>query len=229
MSTPETTRTKKIPFDVEMALEGLREAVGPLPKSSMFDHIRSGYTSIFEILIACVISARTNDKIARECVRRFFAVARTPARVLSLPEAEIDRLIAPATFHEQKAVTIREIARRTIRYFKGELPAHANTLQSFPGVGPTCAHMAVRISKGDLFEGADEHIHRVVRRWGYVRTVKPEATMEQLQERLTPGLRLEMKALLVPFGKYHCTEEEPMCSRCPLLKMCRQVGVTSHR
>ncbi|HZT79462.1 MAG TPA: hypothetical protein VFA26_04555 [Gemmataceae bacterium] len=35
--------------------------------------------------------------------------------------------------------------------------------------------------------------------------------------------------LLVPFGKHVCTGVRPRCSTCPLLDMCRQVGVTSHR
>jgi endonuclease-3 len=34
---------------------------------------------------------------------------------------------------------------------------------------------------------------------------------------------------LVPFGKHICTEERPKCSTCPVLEMCQQAGVTSHR
>jgi endonuclease III len=33
----------------------------------------------------------------------------------------------------------------------------------------------------------------------------------------------------VPFGKHVCTGVRPKCSTCPLLSMCQQVGVTSHR
>jgi hypothetical protein len=31
------------------------------------------------------------------------------------------------------------------------------------------------------------------------------------------------------FGKHVCTGTRPKCSTCPLLEMCQQVGVTSHR
>jgi len=34
---------------------------------------------------------------------------------------------------------------------------------------------------------------------------------------------------LVPFGKHICTGERPKGSPCPVLEMCRQVDVTSHR
>jgi endonuclease III len=34
---------------------------------------------------------------------------------------------------------------------------------------------------------------------------------------------------LVPFGKHVCTGKLPRCSTCPVLDMCRQVGVAAHR
>ena len=46
---------------------------------------------------------------------------------------------------------------------------------------------------------------------------------------LPKAYRVEINALLVPFGKHVCTGVRPKCSTCPLLAMCRQVGVTSHR
>ena len=43
------------------------------------------------------------------------------------------------------------------------------------------------------------------------------------------GYWIEINERLVPFGKWVCTSARPKCSTCPLLSMCRQVGVTSHR
>jgi endonuclease-3 len=61
-----------------------------------------------------------------------------------------------------------------------------------------------------------------------VRAKTPEKTMEQLHAKLPRHFRVEINALLVPFGKHVCTGERPKCSTCPLLSMCRQVGVASH-
>jgi endonuclease III len=33
----------------------------------------------------------------------------------------------------------------------------------------------------------------------------------------------------VPFGKHICIGNRPRCSTCPVLDMCRQAGVTTHR
>jgi endonuclease-3 len=40
---------------------------------------------------------------------------------------------------------------------------------------------------------------------------------------------IDINRLLVPFGKHICTGLRPRCSTCPVLDMCRQVGVTEHR
>src|SRR5436309_9592916 len=137
MAAPKTPRRPaKRPFDIEEAIPLLREAVAPYPKAALFELAADGHTSVFEILVACVISIRTYDEVTLPAARRLFAAARTPAEVAALSEAEIDRLIRPCTFHEPKARTIREIARRTVDEFDGDLPGDSEVLQSFHGVGP---------------------------------------------------------------------------------------------
>ena len=46
----------KQPFDVEEAIPLLREAVRPYPKAALFELAAEGHTSVFEILVACIIS-----------------------------------------------------------------------------------------------------------------------------------------------------------------------------
>jgi endonuclease-3 len=53
--------------------------------------------------------------------------------------------------------------------------------------------------------------------------------MVALDDRLPRQFRVEINALLVPFGKHVCTAVRPKCSICPLLGMCRRVGVTTYR
>jgi endonuclease III len=62
-----------------------------------------------------------------------------------------------------------------------------------------------------------------------VRTTQPEHTMAELERRLPRRYWVEINGLLVPFGKHVCTGRMPHCSTCPVLDMCRQVGVTAHR
>jgi endonuclease-3 len=219
----------KRPFDIEEAIRLLRKATAPYPKAALFELFAEGYTSVFEILIACVISIRTRDETTLPVARALFARARTPQEVLALSEKEIDQLIGACTFHEPKARTIRGIAQAAIRDHGGELPCELEPLLALHGVGPKCASLTLGIVCNQPLIGVDVHVHRVTNRWGYVSTKTPEKTMAALMEKLPQSYWVEINALLVPFGKHVCTGTSPKCSTCPLLEMCQQVGVTKHR
>ena len=221
--------TAKHPFEIKKAIPLLREAVVAYPKAALFELFAEGHTSVFEILIACVISIRTYDEVTLTVSRELFAGASTPAAMAALTETQIDALIRPCTFHEPKARTIREIARQTVEKYGGTLPCDRETLLSFKGVGPKCANLALGIACNLSLISVDVHVHRVTNRWGLVQTKTPEKTMAALQEELPQANWVEINALLVPFGKYLCTGVKPACSTCPLLDMCQQVGVTTHR
>jgi endonuclease-3 len=219
----------KRPFDLRVAIPRLRKAVRPLPKAALFELAEDGHTTVFEQLVACIISIRTFDEVMLPTARRLFAVARTPADMAKLSVAEIDRLIGDCTFHRPKAENIHEIAVRTVNEFGGEVPCDPDVLLSFRGVGPKCANLVLGIACGRPAIGVDIHVHRVTNRWGLVQAATPEKTLEVLEDRLPKRLWVEINSLLVPFGKHVCAGVRPKCSTCPLLDMCKQVGVTDHR
>jgi len=219
----------KRPFDFKVAIPRLRQAVKPYPKAAMFELAARGHDSVFELLVGCIVSIRTRDEASLPTSLRLFEKARTPAAVARLGVAGIDALIGDSAFHEAKSPQIHAIARRAEAEFDGELPADPDVLQTFRGVGPKCANLVAGIAGGRPLISVDIHVHRVTNRWGVVRTPTPEKTMAELQTVLPRRYWVEINALLVPFGKHICTGVRPICSTCPLLDMCRQVGVTSHR
>lgn len=225
MDTPPDKR----PFDIDEAIRLLREAVAPYPKAAMFELADLGHTTPFEQLIACIISIRTRDEESLPIARRLFERARTAVEVAQLSTDEIDRLITPSTFHERKAYQIQTIARQIVDQFGGELPCDEGVMLSFSGVGVKCAHLALGIGCGQPWISVDIHVHRVTNRWGYVAAPTPEKTMVALEQILPREYWVEINRLLVPFGKHVCTGALPRCSACPLLSMCRRVGVERHR
>ena len=220
---------RKQPFDIQAAIRRIREAVRPYPKAALFELAAEGYDSVFELLVACIISIRTRDETTLPVARRLFAQARTPAEMASLSVQEIDRLIAASTFHEAKAPQIHAIARRAAAEYGETIPCDSDILRSFHGVGPKCANLVLGIACGEPSISVDIHVHRVTNRWGYVAASTPEKTMAVLQDKLPRRYWIEINALLVPFGKHVCTLSVPSCSTCPLLDMCQQVGVTKHK
>jgi endonuclease III len=219
----------KKPFDIDVVIERIASAVEPYPKAALFELAEEGYTTPFEQLLACMISIRTYDEMTVKLARTLFARARTPEEILKLTSAEIDQLIYGSTFHERKAQQMREIAEIVIIQYSGKLPCEQEALLALPGIGVKCANLVLGIACNQLVISVDVHVHRATNRWGYVMARSPEKTMEALQLVLPERYAIEINRLLVPFGKHICTGLRPRCSTCPVLEMCRQVGVTEHR
>ena len=195
----------------------------------MFDLRDQGYGSPFEQLVGALISARTRDETTVKVCLRLFAVARTPRQMLELDVEELMRLLAGASFADVKARDIREIARRIVQDRDGRVPDSMESLTSLRGVGPKIAALTLAVGFGRPAIAVDIHVHRIVNRWGYVAASTPEKTMLALARILPERYWIEINERLVPFGKFVCTGVRPACSTCPLLSMCRQVGVTEHR
>ncbi|XXF77139.1 endonuclease III [Myxococcaceae bacterium GXIMD 01537] len=229
MPRKDAPREAKVPFDIEVVLSRVSEAVKGLPDAAMFALAARGHATLFEQLVACILSIRTLDEVSLPTSLVLLGRARTPEALRQLTPEEIDALIQPVTFHEPKSRTLHALAARTVEEFGGELPADAAVLQSFQGVGPKCAHLALGIACGQARISVDVHVHRVTNRWGYVRTRTPEQTLAALEQRLPRTYWVELNRLLVPFGKHVCTGTRPRCGTCPVREMCRQVGVRNPR
>lgn len=219
--------SSKRPFDIEVAIERLREAVKPFPRAMLFQLFDEGHTSTFEMLVACLISVRTRDEISLTMARALFARARTPTEMAALDINEVDRLISKCAFHLVKSEQINTMARLIEEENAGQLPCSFDVLTSYPGIGPKCANLALGIACQQPRIGVDIHVHRITNRWGFlgVPTATPEVTRRVLEAVLPEKYWVEINALLVPFGKHICKPIGPKCSRCPLLDMCRQRGV----
>ncbi|MBA3414690.1 MAG: endonuclease III [Chloroflexia bacterium] len=216
-------------FPIDDVLDRVRAAVAPFPPAVMFELADRGFASLFHQLIACIVSVRTREEETLPICLRLFAAAPDPATLAALSTAEIDHLIRPSTFHEQKAGRIREIAQIAALAADTGLPCDRDATLGLPGVGPKCANLALGIACGLPLIAVDIHVHRVANRWGYVSASTPERTMDALGAVLPERYRVEINRLLVPFGKHHCTGARPWCSRCPVRTECWRVGVTESR
>jgi endonuclease III len=220
---------EKQSFDIDEALRRIDKAVERFPKAGLFELAEAGFSTPFEQLVACIISIRTYDEVMLPTARKLFARARTPLEIAALTPQEIDEIIHATTFHEGKAQQIHAIAKRVVEEFDGEMPCDEAVLLSFKGVGPKCANLVLGIACNQPKIGVDIHVHRITNRWGYVAASTPEKSMAALIGKLPHRHWVEINRLLVPFGKHICTGARPKCSTCPVLAMCQQVGVDSHR
>ena len=188
-------------FDIDQAARLLREAVKPFSKAAMFQLADEGFNSLYEQLVACIISIRTYDEVSVPVSRQLFARASTPAQMVELTVSETLDLIGDSTFPENKAEQIHQISQQVLRDFNGELPAAPQVLMQFKGVGPKCAHLALGVTLGYPCISVDVHVHRVTNRWGYINAKTPEKTMKALETKLPEAYWVDINRQNLPLAE----------------------------
>ena len=183
----------------------------------------------FRVLIACILSLRTQDTTTGPAAARLFAVADTPATMLRLRASRIQDLIYPVGFYRTKAGVILGICRDLLERFDGKVPDTLDELLTLNGVGRKTANLVVTMGFNKPGICVDTHVHRISNRLGYVRTRTPEETEMALRARLPRRYWIGYNDLLVAFGQNICQPVSPRCSTCPLADACPRVGVTRSR
>ncbi len=183
----------------------------------------------FRVLIACILSLRTQDTTTGPAAARLFAVADTPATMLRLRASRIQELIYPVGFYRTKAGVILGICRDLLERFDGKVPDTLDELLTLNGVGRKTANLVVTMGFNKPGICVDTHVHRISNRLGYVRTKNPEETEMALRGRLPRRYWIGYNDLLVAFGQNVCAPISPRCSTCPVSALCARVGVTSAR
>ena len=183
----------------------------------------------FRVLIACILSLRTQDTTTGPAAQRLFALADTPKDLLTFSPRVIERAIYPVGFYRTKARVVLGIARDLLERFAGRVPDDIDALLTLNGVGRKTANLVVTMGYNKPGICVDTHVHRISNRLGYVRTRSPEETEMALRAKLPRRFWIDYNDLLVGFGQNVCTPISPHCSRCPVRALCRRAGVTSSR
>src|SRR4051794_9333205 len=109
----------KLPFDIDEVMRRIRAAVADVPDAAMFALRDLGYGTLFQQLVACIISIRTTDEVSLPTALALLAEASTPEAIAALDVAEIDAAIRSSSFHGAKAAQIHAIARRAVEEYDG--------------------------------------------------------------------------------------------------------------
>jgi endonuclease III len=180
----------------------------------------------FQILIATLLSARTQDGTTHAASTRLFGRARTPRAMARLPEAEIEQLIYPVSFYRHKAGYVKKCCEMLVSRFAGRVPSTMEELVTLPGVGRKTANLVMILgfrSRRNIC--VDTHVHRISNRLGWVKTAQPEETEQALYRvagrRWWPLINL----YLVTWGQNVCRPVSPRCGDCVLQEDCPRIGV----
>jgi len=181
----------------------------------------------FQVLIATLLSARTQDATTLAASTRLFRAARTPKTMARLPVRQIERLIYPVSFYRHKAKHVKATCRMLVSRFSGRVPTTMEELLMLPGVGRKTANLVLILAFKSLENiCVDTHVHRISNRLGWVRTNTPDETEQALYRATASRWWPYINLYLVTWGQNVCRPVYPRCGACAIEPYCPKVGVT---
>ena len=184
----------------------------------------------FQILIATLLSARTQDATTHAAATRLFRRARTPKTMATLPVKEIEKLIYPVSFYRTKARHVKACCRMLLDRFGGRVPSTLEELVMLPGVGRKTANLVMILGFKSLRNiCVDTHVHRISNRLGWVATKLPDETEEALYRATDARWWPYINLYLVTWGQNVCRPIGPRCGDCVIAPDCPRIGVLRPR
>jgi endonuclease-3 len=148
---------------------------------------------------------------------------------LKIPLVKLEKIIFSSGHYRKKARVLQSVSRELLERFEGNVPSNKDDLLSIKGIGPKTANIVLAFAFGKSVLPIDTHCHRVPNRLGWVKTKTPEQTEKELEKILPKKYWNEFNAIFVQFGREICQPVSPVCSKCPIEKYCKKVGVGRSR
>jgi len=186
--------------------------------------------SPYMVLVSCLLSLRTMDKITGPVSKRLFEMAKTPQEIAKIPLKKLQEAIRPVNYYITKSKRIKEISKILVKKYNGRVPDDFDELMKLKGVGRKTAAitMVYGHNKPD-FIPVDIHVHIIANRLGWIKTKNADKTMEELMKIVPKKYWYDLNDLFVRLGQNICTTASPFCSRCPITEYCPKIGVIRNR
>ena len=210
-------RAKNMIKNFEKIINGIKEM--KLPQTEFVKFMEDVHDP-FIVLIACILSLRTNDKTTYPATMRMLELGKTPKDFISVSVEDLEKAIYPVGFYKNKAVQIIDIAKELYENHNSIVPKEIEELIKFKGVGRKTANLVQAKGYGLPSICVDVHVHRISNRLGLVSTKTPEETEFELKNNLPEKFWSEINTLFVTLGQNVCKPLKPECSKCALQCYC---------
>lgn len=206
--------------DIDKIVSLLKDAKQP---QSEFVKLMDSFKNPYLVLIACILSLRTNDKTTYPATLRMLELAKTPKEMKNVSQEELAKAIYPVGFYENKAKQIIELSKTIDEELGGKVPDEIEDLIKFKGVGRKTANLVLSLGFNKPAICVDVHVHRIFNRLGYIKTKTPEETEFALREKLPQKYWIDINTLLVTHGQNVCKPVKPKCLECPIAGYCAKI------
>ena len=178
------------------------------------------HKSIYELLIAVLLSAQCTDERVNKVTPLLFKIARNPMDMSKIPVNKIYKIIKPCGLAPKKSKAISKLSKILIKEFKGQVPKTFEDLENLPGVGHKTASVVMSQGFGEPAFPVDTHIHRLAQRWGLTNgknVIQTEIDIKKLfPENSWNKLHLQM----IFYGREYCKARSCYGIECKICTSC---------
>ncbi|MBD3903284.1 endonuclease III [Chryseobacterium sp. Ch-15] len=158
-------------------------------------------------------------RVIKACVA-LYEKADTPDGILELSDDELRNLIKPVAHYNRKTLHIKEMCQQLIDRHSGKVPNNREKLLALQGVGRKCVDIMMNFTFDKKAIAVDSHVHRVVNRIGFMKTLTPEQTADELMQ-ITPEKYIRhAHEYLIQLGMKVCVARSPKCYECSIANFC---------
>jgi endonuclease III len=178
------------------------------------------YSTLFELLIAVVLSAQATDVGVNKATAKLFPVANTPEAILALGLDGLKSYIKTIGLFNAKAANIIKLCQQLLEKHGGEVPGTRMELEALAGVGRKTANVVLNTAFGQHTIAVDTHIFRVSNRTN-IALGKNVLEVERKLDKWVPAIHKKAAHhLLILHGRYTCVARKPKCDNCVIADLC---------
>jgi endonuclease-3 len=190
------------------------KAANPQPQTEL------EYTSVFELLVAVLLSAQATDVSVNKATRQLFPLANTPRKILALGQEGLQSYIKTIGLFRSKASHLLQTCELLIERHQGQVPRNREALQALPGVGRKTANVILNVAFGEATMAVDTHLFRLGNRTGLAPGKTPLEVEMKLLKRIPADYLVDAHHWLILHGRYICKARQPLCAQCAVNAFC---------
>ena len=181
------------------------------------------FGSTYQLLVAVMLSAQTNDNQVNKITASLFPDYGTPVQMITLSLPELEEKIQTCGLYKNKAKNILAATHILLTQYGGEVPHTREELVALPGVGRKTANVVLSVGFGLPALAVDTHIYRVAHRLGLSSGKTPDAVEADLCALIPEADWAKAHHWFIWHGRRVCDARRPKCADCPVGDICPQL------
>jgi endonuclease-3 len=163
------------------------------------------HSTLFELLVAVLLSAQCTDKRVNKVTPILFSEAKTAYEMQHMTLERVYEIIRPCGLAPKKSAAILKLSEILVNQYDGKVPENITKLEQLPGVGHKTASVVMSQGFGHPAFPVDTHIHRLAQRWGLTNGKNVIRTERDLKAIFHKDLWSKLHLQMIFYGREHCS------------------------